>query len=105
MEYNGFLYDTSQGIELINSTLLEKPKKGPKQFARRPFIGVLKVRENSLLVLLVQSTTINIPQKCNISDSSVTRTFLPMFLSGLTILVNTSVILVIQYNGPHQRAT
>lgn len=43
MEYNGFLYDTSQGISLKSSAILEKPNKATKDFVRRPFVGIFKV--------------------------------------------------------------
>ena len=43
MEYNGFLYDTSQGLEFVSSSLLEKTKSSDKQFARQPYIGMFKV--------------------------------------------------------------
>ena len=42
-EYNGFLYDTSQGITLHKSSLLEKPKNS-KPFTRLPYIGTFKVK-------------------------------------------------------------
>lgn len=42
-EYNGFLYDSSQGITFNHSELLEKAKKAPKAFTRAPFIGTFKV--------------------------------------------------------------
>ena len=42
-EYNGFLYDVSQGITLNHSALLEKPDNSPKPFTRAPFIGTFKV--------------------------------------------------------------
>ncbi|KAH9499802.1 Endonuclease/exonuclease/phosphatase domain-containing protein 1 [Bulinus truncatus] len=43
LEYNGFLYDKSQGIELIKSCLLEKEPGKAKPFTRLPFFGIFKV--------------------------------------------------------------
>lgn len=42
-EYNGFVWNTSRGINLKSDALLEKPKEGQKQFARRPYLGFFKV--------------------------------------------------------------
>ncbi|XP_052817075.1 endonuclease/exonuclease/phosphatase family domain-containing protein 1-like [Mya arenaria] len=42
-EYNGFLYDESQGISLISSCLLAKDRK-QKPFTRRPFIATFKIK-------------------------------------------------------------
>ena len=42
-EYNGFVWNTSRGISLKSDALLEKPKEGQKQFARRPYLGFFKV--------------------------------------------------------------
>ena len=44
MEYNGFLYDSSQKIELLSASLLEKPENGKRPFARMPYMGFFKVR-------------------------------------------------------------
>ncbi|XP_033754676.1 endonuclease/exonuclease/phosphatase family domain-containing protein 1-like [Pecten maximus] len=53
LEYNGFLYDTSQQIELKSSALLEKAKNTPKSFVRKPFIGVFKIRKFDCVVVSV----------------------------------------------------
>lgn len=53
MEYNGFLYDTSQGIALSSSAVLEKPNKSTKDFVRRPFIGIFKVCNYTVLGFFV----------------------------------------------------
>ncbi|KAL5021060.1 hypothetical protein ScPMuIL_000215 [Solemya velum] len=53
LEYNGFLYDTSQRIELLGSTLLKKPSHGPKQFSRLPFIGSFKIWRFDCVVVSV----------------------------------------------------
>ncbi|XP_061197033.1 endonuclease/exonuclease/phosphatase family domain-containing protein 1-like [Saccostrea echinata] len=45
LEYNGFLYDTSQGISLSSSANLEKPASSTRDFVRRPFIGILKMKK------------------------------------------------------------
>lgn len=42
-EFNGFLYDESQGISVISSCLLVKNKK-QKPFTRRPFIATFKIK-------------------------------------------------------------
>lgn len=44
-EYNGFLWrtNTSKDIRLKSDALLEKPKEGQKQFARRPYLGFFQV--------------------------------------------------------------
>ncbi|KAL8592998.1 hypothetical protein ACOMHN_017928 [Nucella lapillus] len=43
-EYNGFLYDSSQKIELLSASLLEKANKnGRPPFARMPYMGFFKV--------------------------------------------------------------
>ncbi|EDO30448.1 predicted protein [Nematostella vectensis] len=52
-EYNGFLWDASCGIQLKSSSLLEKPKNGKKQFARRPFLGFFKTKGLDFLVTSV----------------------------------------------------
>ncbi|XP_059170205.1 endonuclease/exonuclease/phosphatase family domain-containing protein 1-like [Physella acuta] len=44
MEYNGFLYDKSQGIELIKSCLIEKSLGKNKVFTRSPFVGIFKIK-------------------------------------------------------------
>lgn len=38
-----FLWNAARGISLKSSALLEKPKGGQKQFARRPYLGFFKV--------------------------------------------------------------
>ena len=46
-ERNGFLWDTSRKIKLMDNGLLErkdKTKQRKKDFVRRPFIGYFKVR-------------------------------------------------------------
>ncbi|KAL4233991.1 Endonuclease/exonuclease/phosphatase domain-containing protein 1 [Mactra antiquata] len=43
-EYNGFLYDESQGISVISSCLLAKNNKKSKPFTRRPFIATFKIK-------------------------------------------------------------
>ncbi|XP_046360471.2 endonuclease/exonuclease/phosphatase family domain-containing protein 1-like [Haliotis rufescens] len=45
MEYNAFLYDTSQNIELVSCSLLKKPESGTFPFVRRPFLGVFKINK------------------------------------------------------------
>ncbi|XP_055891555.1 endonuclease/exonuclease/phosphatase family domain-containing protein 1-like [Biomphalaria glabrata] len=42
-EFNGFLYDKSQGIELVRSCLVEKEPGKSKPFTRLPFLGIFKV--------------------------------------------------------------
>ncbi|XP_076448703.1 endonuclease/exonuclease/phosphatase family domain-containing protein 1-like [Babylonia areolata] len=43
-EYNGFLYDSSQNIELLSASLLEKAQNnGRPPFARMPYLGFFKV--------------------------------------------------------------
>lgn len=54
MEYNGFLYDTSQGISLKSSAILEKPNKATKDFVRRPFVGIFKVAGHVSALLYIQ---------------------------------------------------
>lgn len=54
MEYNGFLYDTSQGISLKSSAILEKPNKATKDFVRRPFVGIFKVAGHVSSLLYIQ---------------------------------------------------
>lgn len=53
VEYNGFLYDTSQQIELKSSALLEKAKSSARLFVRKPFIGVFKIRKFDCVVVSV----------------------------------------------------
>lgn len=43
-EHNGFLYDESQGITVISSSLLDADKK-KKPFTRKPFIATFKVMD------------------------------------------------------------
>ncbi|CAC5357515.1 Endonuclease/exonuclease/phosphatase family domain-containing protein 1 [Mytilus coruscus] len=52
-EYNGFLYDVSQGITLNHSALLEKPNNSPKPFTRAPFIGTFKMKKFDCIVVSV----------------------------------------------------
>lgn len=52
-EYNGFLYDTSQGITFNHSELLEKSKKAPKAFTRAPFIGTFKIKKFDCVIVSV----------------------------------------------------
>ncbi|CAG2195823.1 unnamed protein product [Mytilus edulis] len=52
-EYNGFLYDVSQGITLNHSALLEKPDNSPKPFTRAPFIGTFKMKKFDCIVVSV----------------------------------------------------
>ncbi|XP_013383782.1 endonuclease/exonuclease/phosphatase family domain-containing protein 1-like [Lingula anatina] len=53
-EYNGFIYDTSQGIEVVSSSLIERHRRGaPKQFARRPFMVVFKAKELDFVAVSV----------------------------------------------------
>ncbi|KAK3726776.1 hypothetical protein QZH41_010429 [Actinostola sp. cb2023] len=52
-EYNGFLFDTSRGIELKSHDLIEKPSKGKKQFARRPFLGFFKAARFDFVLVSV----------------------------------------------------
>nr|KAG5707203.1 hypothetical protein BaRGS_017887 [Batillaria attramentaria] len=42
VEYNGFLYDSSQKIELVSASLLEK-ENGKAPFARMPYLGFFRV--------------------------------------------------------------
>lgn len=53
MEYNGFLYDTSQGISLKSSAILEKPNKATKDFVRRPFVGIFKMKRFDCIITSV----------------------------------------------------
>ncbi|KAH3770569.1 hypothetical protein DPMN_171858 [Dreissena polymorpha] len=41
-EYNGFLYDEMQGVDLVSSILLAMDKK-QKPFTRRPCISTFKI--------------------------------------------------------------
>ena len=67
VEYNGFLYDCSQKIELLSASLLEKAEEnGKPPFARMPYIGFFRVRlrddladhKQPLPCLLVSSASI-----------------------------------------------
>lgn len=53
LEYNGFLYDTSQGVELKSSALLPKAKNIPNNFVRKPYVGVFKMRKFDCVVVSV----------------------------------------------------
>lgn len=52
-EYNGFLYDVSQGITLKNSALLEKPKNAAYPFTRKPFIGTFQIQKFDCIIASV----------------------------------------------------
>ncbi|KAK7114022.1 endonuclease/exonuclease/phosphatase family domain-containing protein 1-like [Littorina saxatilis] len=44
VEYNGFLYDSSQNIELMSANLLEAAEEnGKRLFARMPYVGFFRV--------------------------------------------------------------
>lgn len=51
-EFNGFLYDQSQGVHIISSCLLEYDKK-KKPFTRKPFIGTFKMKRFDCAVVSV----------------------------------------------------
>ncbi|XP_060577591.1 endonuclease/exonuclease/phosphatase family domain-containing protein 1-like [Ruditapes philippinarum] len=51
-EFNGFLYDESQGISVISSCLLAKTKK-QKPFTRRPFIATFKIKRFDCAIVSV----------------------------------------------------
>ncbi|XP_064640427.1 endonuclease/exonuclease/phosphatase family domain-containing protein 1-like [Lineus longissimus] len=43
-EYNGFLYDTSNGLELFSAELIQKASsKSERYFVRRPYMGFFKI--------------------------------------------------------------
>lgn len=45
VEYNGFLYDSSQNIELMSANLLEAAEENGKHlYARMPYVGFFRVR-------------------------------------------------------------
>lgn len=52
-EYNGFLWNAARGISLKSSALLEKPKKGEKQFARRPYLGFFQAKKFDFVLVSV----------------------------------------------------
>lgn len=52
-EYNGFVWNTSRGISLKSDALLEKPKEGQKQFARRPYLGFFKAKKFDFVLVSV----------------------------------------------------
>ncbi|KAL9975251.1 hypothetical protein ACROYT_G012390 [Oculina patagonica] len=52
-EYNGFVWNTSRGINLKSDALLEKPKEGQKQFARRPYLGFFKAKKFDFVLVSV----------------------------------------------------
>nr|XP_058944279.1 endonuclease/exonuclease/phosphatase family domain-containing protein 1-like [Pocillopora verrucosa] len=53
VEYNGFLWNAARGISLKSSALLEKPKGGQKQFARRPYLGFFKAKKFDFVLVSV----------------------------------------------------
>ncbi|KAK3086845.1 hypothetical protein FSP39_024371 [Pinctada imbricata] len=52
-EYNGFLYDTTQGIEPLGSGLLQKSAKAKKPFVRKPYIGTFKIKKLDCVIVSV----------------------------------------------------
>ena len=56
VEYNGFLWNTSDGAALTESALLRSPKRrgtNGKHFARKPFLGYFKLRELDVVLVSV----------------------------------------------------
>ncbi|XP_022080279.1 endonuclease/exonuclease/phosphatase family domain-containing protein 1-like isoform X2 [Acanthaster planci] len=56
VEYNGFLWNTSDGVTLSECALLRAPKRrgtNGKHFARMPFLGYFKLRELDVVLISV----------------------------------------------------
>ncbi|XP_038068061.1 endonuclease/exonuclease/phosphatase family domain-containing protein 1-like [Patiria miniata] len=56
VEYNGFLWNTSDGVTLTESALLQSPKRstnGKRHFARKPFLGYFKLQELDVVLISV----------------------------------------------------
>ncbi len=55
VEYNGFLWNTSDGVTLSETSLLHGSKKGTngRSFSRKPFLGYFKAKELDLVLVSV----------------------------------------------------
>ena len=74
VEYNGFLYDSSQKIELLSASLLEKAEEnGKPPFARMPYMGFFRVRLSGSLELHTLSLSLSL----SLSPVSYTHLTLP----------------------------